>query len=135
MAMAKSVAASALVPFIARIDDRSDRYLGGVTRSAARPIERAAAADPSGDDWFRALDAHRVMLGLLSWHVEVFSSMVCDDARWLQLALVGPARFMLTMRIPELPAAGNQFSLYMVKSAIRLSITRSLSNSPISEIF
>ena len=100
MAMAKSVAASAWVPFIARIDDRSDRYLGGVTRSAARPTEQTSAQDPSGDEWFRALDAHRVMLGLLSWHVEVFSSMVCDDARWLQLALVGPARFMLTMRIP-----------------------------------
>jgi len=55
----------------------------------------------SANRLYRALDAHMVCLGQSMWRISVFSVVLDADGHWVQLALLGPSRLNLLLRVTE----------------------------------
>ena len=55
--------------------------------------------ESSANRLYRALDARMVSSGRSMWRVSVFSVVIDADGRWVQLALFGPSRLNLLLRL------------------------------------
>jgi hypothetical protein len=60
---------------------------------------RSSSNTTPADELFRSLDGRTVVVGQRQWCIEVYSVRDRDDARWVQLALVGLPQHPLAMRL------------------------------------
>jgi hypothetical protein len=78
-------------------------FAGSFTGTAAEPTASRPVVEHR-DRVYWALDGRDVVVLGKRWHVEVFSVVEHAGHRYVQLALDGPQRYMLTLRVvPDTP--------------------------------
>jgi len=70
------------------------------------PHRQSLAPYVPADRLFGALDGRDLTIAGGRWRIEVFSVSECDGHRWVQLALSGEKRGMLTMKVSPSDGAG-----------------------------
>lgn len=69
---------------------------------------------PRPEDLFAALDGRQVTLSRTKWRVEVYSVVDKFGRRWIQLALNGQTKIMLTLRLAA--GAGARHVVFVLSS-------------------
>jgi hypothetical protein len=77
-----------------------------------------AIRQPSANRLYHALDARIVCSGSSMWRVRVFSVVIDADGRWVQIALFGPSRLNLLLRLSA------QADVHDVLSALESRLSR-----------
>ncbi len=72
-----------------------------MTRSTAMSRQVETVRQSSANRLYRALDARMVCSGRSMWRISVFSVVIDADGHWVQLALFGPSRLNLLLRLNE----------------------------------
>src|SRR5205809_5944646 len=72
-----------------------------MSRSTAMTRRVETIRQSSANRLYRALDARIVCSGGSMWRISVFSVVIDADGHWVQLALFGPSRLNLLLRLHE----------------------------------